>query len=44
VMAVNGKCSPHIEDYFQVSAFSDHVDERHWDNMPCRVEAHVESP
>ena len=27
-----------VEDYFQVSAFANHVDRNDWDTLPCRVE------
>ncbi len=27
-----------VEDYFQVSAFEDHIDRRRWDSFPSRVE------
>jgi polysaccharide deacetylase family protein (PEP-CTERM system associated) len=30
-----------VEDYFHVSAFSNHVDRKHWDRYPCRVEANT---
>ncbi len=30
-----------IEDYFQVSAFSEQVEKSHWGNMPSRVEANT---
>ena len=30
-----------IEDYLQVSAFSEHVDITHWGEMPSRVEANT---
>jgi polysaccharide deacetylase family protein (PEP-CTERM system associated) len=32
-----------VEDYFQVSAFAQHVDPRDWDLLPHRVERNVES-
>ena len=31
-----------VEDYFQVSAFEQHVDKAHWQTLPCRVEANTE--
>ena len=31
-----------VEDYFQVSAFEQHVDRSQWQTLPCRVEANVE--
>ncbi len=31
-----------VEDYFQVSAFADHVQRSDWDTMPCRVERNIE--
>lgn len=30
-----------VEDYFHVSAFSNHIDRNHWDRYPCRVEANT---
>lgn len=27
-----------VEDYFQVSAFEEHIDRRDWEKLPCRVE------
>lgn len=31
-----------VEDYFQVSAFSENVARQDWDKMPCRIERNVE--
>ena len=31
-----------VEDYFQVSAFADHIQRSDWDTMPCRVERNIE--
>ena len=31
-----------VEDYFQVSAFENHVPRSEWDMLPCRVERNVE--
>src|ERR1022692_681633 len=31
-----------VEDYFQVSAFADHVSRGDWDTMPCRVERNID--
>jgi polysaccharide deacetylase family protein (PEP-CTERM system associated) len=31
-----------VEDYFQVSAFADHVSRDDWDTMPCRVERNID--
>jgi polysaccharide deacetylase family protein (PEP-CTERM system associated) len=31
-----------VEDYFQVSAFEDHVDRNNWDNMDSRIERNIE--
>jgi polysaccharide deacetylase family protein (PEP-CTERM system associated) len=45
---LNGKrASPNaltidVEDYFQVSAFSNTIDRKNWDSIPCRVELNVE--
>lgn len=31
-----------VEDYFQVSAFEEHIAREDWDGLPCRVERNVE--
>jgi polysaccharide deacetylase family protein (PEP-CTERM system associated) len=31
-----------VEDYFQVSAFADHIQRSNWDTMPCRIEQNIE--
>jgi polysaccharide deacetylase family protein (PEP-CTERM system associated) len=31
-----------VEDYFQVSAFSRHIDRGDWERIPCRVERNIE--
>jgi hypothetical protein len=31
-----------VEDYFHVSAFSDHIPRTSWDSLPCRVERNVD--
>ncbi len=31
-----------VEDYFQVSAFADHIPRSDWDAMPCRIEQNIE--
>lgn len=31
-----------VEDYFQVSAFENHIPRDDWDTLPCRVEANTE--
>lgn len=31
-----------VEDYFQVSAFSAHVQRSAWESLPCRVEANID--
>jgi polysaccharide deacetylase family protein (PEP-CTERM system associated) len=31
-----------VEDYFQVSAFADHIPRQDWERLPCRVEPNVE--
>jgi polysaccharide deacetylase family protein (PEP-CTERM system associated) len=31
-----------VEDWFQVSAFSRHIDRADWERMPCRVERNIE--
>lgn len=31
-----------VEDYFQVSAFEDHICREAWESMPCRVERNTE--
>lgn len=30
-----------VEDYFQVSAFSAHIERADWQSLPCRVEANI---
>ncbi|MCG5515206.1 MULTISPECIES: XrtA system polysaccharide deacetylase [unclassified Ectothiorhodospira] len=31
-----------VEDYFQVSAFEEHISRGSWDDLPCRVEQNVD--
>ena len=31
-----------VEDYFQVSAFAEHIPRASWDSLPCRVEANID--
>jgi len=31
-----------VEDYFQVSAFENHIPREQWDHMPCRVEQNTD--
>ena len=31
-----------VEDYFQVSAFEQHIDRADWDRLPCRIPQNVE--
>jgi polysaccharide deacetylase family protein (PEP-CTERM system associated) len=31
-----------VEDYFQVSAFAEHIPRASWDSMPCRVEQNID--
>ena len=31
-----------VEDYFQVSAFSSHIDKSSWDSLDCRVEKNID--
>ena len=31
-----------VEDYYQVSAFEDHIDRKNWDNMDSRIERNIE--
>ena len=31
-----------VEDYFQVSAFENHIQRSDWESIPCRVEKNVE--
>jgi len=31
-----------VEDYFQVSAFAEHIPRKEWDSLPCRVEQNVD--
>jgi polysaccharide deacetylase family protein (PEP-CTERM system associated) len=40
-MTLTNALTVDVEDYFHVSAFSDHIDRNHWDSYPCRVEANT---
>ena len=31
-----------VEDYFQVSAFENHIPRENWENLPCRIERNIE--
>ena len=31
-----------VEDYFQVSAFSSHIDKSSWDSLDCRIEKNID--
>src|SRR5438046_5537858 len=31
-----------VEDYFQVSAFAEHILRRDWEVLPCRVEQNID--
>ncbi len=31
-----------VEDYFQVSAFENHIPRDSWDSIPCRIESNME--
>ncbi len=31
-----------VEDYFQVSAFADHIPRSTWDDRPCRIEGNID--
>jgi polysaccharide deacetylase family protein (PEP-CTERM system associated) len=31
-----------VEDYFQVSAFANHVPRRDWESLPCRIEQNID--
>jgi len=31
-----------VEDYFQVSAFENHIDKSTWDTIPCRLENNMD--
>src|ERR1700683_4372 len=39
---MNNALSFDIEDYFQVSGFSDHIDKSQWSSLPSRVQANTE--
>jgi polysaccharide deacetylase family protein (PEP-CTERM system associated) len=41
-VAVVNAMTVDVEDYFQVSAFELHVEKKHWQTLPCRVEANTE--
>ena len=40
--AMRNSLSIDVEDYFQVSAFAEHIDRADWDDIPRRVEANVD--
>src|SRR5262245_2014012 len=40
--AIRNSLSVDVEDYFQVSAFADHIDRATWDDIPRRVESNVD--
>ena len=40
--AITNAMTVDVEDYFQVSAFSDQVDRGDWQSLPCRVERNTE--
>ena len=40
--AVTNALTIDVEDYFQVSAMSPHVDRQSWDSRECRVEQNVQ--
>ncbi len=39
---ITNAMSVDVEDYFQVSAFEDHVDRDNWDHMDSRIERNIE--
>jgi polysaccharide deacetylase family protein (PEP-CTERM system associated) len=40
--AIVNALSIDVEDYFQVSAFAEHIARSDWDTLPCRVERNIE--
>ncbi|HVO91160.1 MAG TPA: XrtA system polysaccharide deacetylase [Casimicrobiaceae bacterium] len=40
--AIVNALSIDVEDYFQVSAFANHIPRDSWDTQPCRVEANID--
>lgn len=40
-MAITNAMTVDVEDYFHVSAFSNHIDRNDWDRFACRVEANT---
>ncbi len=40
-MAITNAMTVDVEDYFHVSAFSNHIDRNDWDRYACRVEANT---
>ena len=42
IPAVTNAMTVDVGDYFQVSAFEQHVDRKDWASIPCRVEANTE--
>jgi polysaccharide deacetylase family protein (PEP-CTERM system associated) len=42
VTAIVNALTIDVEDYFQVSAFAEHIARRDWDTLPCRVEQNID--
>lgn len=42
VAAIRNAMTIDVEDYFQVSAFDNHIARESWPEMPCRVEANID--
>ena len=41
-MSIRNAMTVDVEDYFQVSAFEEHVERSQWDSISCRVEANTD--
>jgi polysaccharide deacetylase family protein (PEP-CTERM system associated) len=41
-MSIRNAMTIDVEDYFQVSAFEQHIPRDHWNTLPCRVESNVD--
>ena len=40
--AITNALTIDVEDYFQVSAFAEHIPRATWDSLPCRVEQNID--
>jgi polysaccharide deacetylase family protein (PEP-CTERM system associated) len=42
-MSIRNAMTIDVEDYFQVSAFAQHISRESWPNIPCRVEKNIDA-